>query len=120
MGVSGEQEAAVGNRGKRGTAGGQQKVLVGGGGPKKITGAKKQQQLLEIPEEGRLSNSLTDEYETPVPYLKVEWPVEGDEEEEGEEGRGRRMPRFEIFSVLAWFQKRKTAEEDTSLLYSVR
>ena len=92
MGVTGEQEAASGGRGSnsRGAAGGQQKST---GGPKKITGARKLQ-LLEIPEEGGVSHSLTDDYIKSVPRLQVEWPMEGDEEEEGEGGRGRRKPRY--------------------------
>ena len=77
MGVTGDQEG----RGSRGHP---------TGGPKKITGTRK---LLEIPEEGGVSTSLTDDYIKSVPRLQVEWPMEG-EEEEG--GLGRRKPRYQI------------------------
>ena len=90
MGVTGEQEAG-GGRGSnnRGAAGGQKTT----GGPKKITGLRKQQ-LLEIPEEGGVSSSLTDDYIKSVPRLQVEWPMEGDEDEEGQ--GGRRKPRYHL------------------------
>ena len=95
MGVTGDQEAATGVGRSRGTAGGHQKGLAPTGGPKKITGARKHQ-LLEIPEEGGVSNSLTDDYIKSVPRLQVEWPMEGEEEEEGEGGGGRRKPRYQF------------------------
>ena len=103
MGVTGEQEPA-GGRGSnsRGAAGGQiQKTT---GGPKKITGVRKQQ-LLEIPEEGGVSSSLTDDYIKSVPRLKVEWPMEGDEEEEVE--GGRRKPRYQFQTETGIILRRK-------------
>ena len=87
MGGAGEEEPVKKGNGRGGST---------GGGAKKIAGVRKQQQqsqLLEIPEEGGLSTSLTDDYLKAVPRLKVEWPVDGDDDEE-EGGVGRRMPRY--------------------------
>ena len=91
MGVTGgDQEAAPAvGRGNRG----HQKGLVPTGGPKKITGTRK---LLEIPEEGRVSTSLTDDYIKSVPRLQVEYPPMEGEEEEGEGGRRKPRYQFEI------------------------
>ena len=88
MGGAGEEEPVKKGNGRGGST--------GGGAAKKIAGVRKQQQqsqLLEIPEEGGLSTSLTDDYLKAVPRLKVEWPVDGDDDEE-EGGVGRRMPRY--------------------------
>ena len=86
MGGAGEEESVKKGNGRGGST---------GGGAKKIAGVRKQQQpqLLEIPEEGGLSTSLTDDYLKAVPRLKVEWPVDGDDDDE-EGGAGRRMPRY--------------------------
>ena len=117
MGVTGEQEPA-GGRGSnnRGAAGGQTT-----GGPKKITGARKQQ-LLEIPEEGgvSLSNSLTDDYIKSVPRLKVEWPMEGDEDEEGQGGRRKPRYHFETEAGINLRPKRDLMRSWFASLYSVR
>ena len=87
MGGAGEEEPVKKGNGRDGST--------GGGAAKKIAGVRKQQQsqLLEIPEEGGLSTSLTDDYLKAVPRLKVEWPVDGDDDDE-EGGTGRRMPRY--------------------------
>ena len=87
MGGAGEEEPVKKGNGRGGST--------GGGAAKKIAGVRKQQQpqLLEIPEEGGLSTSLTDDYLKAVPRLKVEWPMDGDDDEE-EGGVGRRMPRY--------------------------
>ena len=87
MGGAGEEESVKKGNGRGGST---------GGAAKKIAGVRKQQQqpqLLEIPEEGGLSTSLTDDYLKAVPRLKVEWPVDGDDDDE-EGGAGRRMPRY--------------------------